>query len=113
MPERLLVLSERAANMADLLRTVKRGDVVEGTVQKLTDYGAFVSINAADGTQHGTDVRPAQLSEGMSRPSPTVQPWGRNMRCLSQHGGMSSLAASHPVCLVGIWLPGWTHRLCS
>ena len=62
VPERLLVLSERAANMADLLRIVKRGDVVEGTVQKLTDYGAFVSINAADGTQHGTDVRPAQLS---------------------------------------------------
>lgn len=62
MPERLLVLSERAANMADLLRTVKRGDVVEGTVQKLTDYGAFVSITAADGTQHGTDVRPVQFA---------------------------------------------------
>jgi ribosomal protein S1 len=57
VPERLLVLSERAAYMADLSKTLKRGDVVEGTVQKLTDYGAFVSITAADGNQHGTDVR--------------------------------------------------------
>lgn len=57
MPERLLVLSERAAYMADLSRTLKAGDIVEGTVQKLTDYGAFVSIRAADGSQHGTDVR--------------------------------------------------------
>ena len=79
VPERLLVLSERAANMADLLRTVKRGDVVEGTVQKLTDYGAFVSINAADGTQHGTDVRPAQLSEIVYRSRPAMPPAGHNM----------------------------------
>lgn len=56
MPERLLVLSERAAYMADLSRMLKHGDVVEGTVRKLTDYGAFVSIRAADGSQHGTDV---------------------------------------------------------
>jgi S1 RNA binding domain len=111
VPERLLVLSERAANMADLLRTVKRGDVVEGTVQKLTDYGAFVSINAADGTQHGTDVRPVQLSQTKSRLRPTVQPRGRSMPCLSHHGGMASLATSHPVFLVGIWLPGKMHRL--
>lgn len=61
VPERLMVLSERAAYMADLSRTLKKGDVVEGTVQKLTDYGAFVSITAADGTQHGTDVRLQQL----------------------------------------------------
>ena len=61
VPERLLVLSERAAYMADLSRTLKRGDVVQGTVQKLTDYGAFVSITAADGNQHGTDVRLVQL----------------------------------------------------
>lgn len=83
VPERLLVLSERAANMADLLRTVKRGDVVEGTVQKLTDYGAFVSITAADGTQHGTDalIHKSELSwDRVMRPEQVVRP-GDKVQC--------------------------------
>lgn len=62
IPERLLVLSERAAYMADLSKTLKQGDVVDGIVRNLTDYGAFVSIRASDGSLHGTDVSTAACS---------------------------------------------------
>ncbi len=51
------MLSERAAYLADLSKTLKKGDVVDGVVRKLTDFGAFVSIKGADGEMHGTDVR--------------------------------------------------------
>ncbi|GGH79044.1 small subunit ribosomal protein S1 [Pullulanibacillus pueri] len=54
-----LILSHRAvleekANEAkqNTLTSLKEGDVVEGTVQRLTDFGAFVDIGGVDGLVH-------------------------------------------------------------
>ncbi|NEU31117.1 30S ribosomal protein S1 [bacterium LRH843] len=54
-----LILSRRAVLDAEieqqkknLLQSIKVGDIVEGTVQRLTDFGAFVSVGGVDGLVH-------------------------------------------------------------
>lgn len=54
-----LILSQRAVlddealqKKRELFQTLKPGDVVEGTVQRLTDFGAFVEVGGVDGLVH-------------------------------------------------------------
>ncbi len=54
-----LILSQRAVldeelvrKKKDILQTLKTGDVVEGNVQRLTDFGAFVDVGGVDGLVH-------------------------------------------------------------
>ncbi|MDQ0299458.1 small subunit ribosomal protein S1 [Salibacterium salarium] len=54
-----LILSQRAvldeeveSQKKDLLDKLQVGDVVKGTVQRLTDFGAFVDIGGVDGLVH-------------------------------------------------------------
>lgn len=58
-----VVLSRRAAleesqgeEREKLLATLKEGDVVNGVVKSLTDYGAFVDLGGIDGLLHITDM---------------------------------------------------------
>ncbi|MGV3488068.1 MAG: 30S ribosomal protein S1 [Tuberibacillus sp.] len=47
------VLDEKAeAAKQSTLQSLKAGDIVEGTVQRLTDFGAFVDIGGVDGLVH-------------------------------------------------------------
>jgi len=39
----------RKKSKADLLATLQEGEVVEGTVKRLTDFGAFIDLGGADG----------------------------------------------------------------
>ena len=57
MPERKLILSERAAMLSELIKLLKPGDEVEGVVTRTTDYGAFVSLVGSDGRMHGAEAR--------------------------------------------------------
>ncbi|MFT8362374.1 MAG: 30S ribosomal protein S1 [Sporolactobacillus sp.] len=57
--KRKVILSHRAVldEQADLkkvetLKKISEGDVLEGTVQRLTDFGAFVDIGGVDGLVH-------------------------------------------------------------
>ncbi len=52
-----LVLSERAAMMEAVTAALNPGDVVEGIVTRLADYGAFVSLRSPDGNLHGIEAR--------------------------------------------------------
>ncbi|KHF40355.1 30S ribosomal protein S1 [Halalkalibacter okhensis] len=54
-----LILSQRAVldeeieeKKRNVLQTLKAGDVVEGKVQRLTDFGAFVDVGGVDGLVH-------------------------------------------------------------
>ncbi|MED3646726.1 30S ribosomal protein S1 [Halalkalibacterium halodurans] len=54
-----LILSQRAvldeeveAKKKEVLASLQPGDVVEGTVQRLTDFGAFVDVGGVDGLVH-------------------------------------------------------------
>ncbi len=54
---RRAVLEEsRAEQRAELLDGMKEGQVIEGVVKNLTDYGAFVDLGGVDGLLHVTDV---------------------------------------------------------
>ena len=53
------VLSETAAKKEEFMASVQPGDVVNGNVHKLTDFGAFVALKSLDGQNHGVEVRPA------------------------------------------------------
>jgi small subunit ribosomal protein S1 len=47
------VLDEKAESVKQkTLNSLKPGDIVEGTVQRLTDFGAFVDIGGVDGLVH-------------------------------------------------------------
>ncbi|SDH08223.1 SSU ribosomal protein S1P [Alteribacillus persepolensis] len=57
--ENKLILSQRAVldeeaeqKKKELLENLQVGDVVKGTVQRLTDFGAFVDIGGVDGLVH-------------------------------------------------------------
>jgi len=51
------VLEEaRAEARSELISQLKEGDVLEGVVKNITDYGAFVDLGGVDGLLHVTDI---------------------------------------------------------
>ncbi len=54
---RRVLLEEQRENMrGDTLKMLEEGQVVEGTVKNLTDYGAFIDLGGIDGLLHITDM---------------------------------------------------------
>ncbi|GIX16919.1 MAG: 30S ribosomal protein S1 [Rhodothalassiaceae bacterium] len=53
---RAVMEEEMAEQRAELLKTLKEGDVIEGIVKNVTEYGAFVDIGGIDGLLHVTDM---------------------------------------------------------
>ncbi len=56
LSRRILLDEERKQLREETLRNLKEGDIVEGTVKNLTDYGAFVDLGGMDGLLHITDI---------------------------------------------------------
>ncbi len=65
--EKMLILSEQDVYRHDMLKRLRRGQVVECVVRSLVDYGAFVSLRGHDGNFHGSDARPP-THYGRARP---------------------------------------------
>ncbi len=54
---RRAVLEEtRAEQRSELMTNLKEGQVLEGVVKNITDYGAFVDLGGIDGLLHVTDI---------------------------------------------------------
>ena len=53
--KRLLVERKVAAKKA-LLESIKEGDVIDGTVKNVTDFGAFIDLGGADGLLHISEM---------------------------------------------------------
>jgi len=54
---RRAVLEEtRAEQRAELVENLQEGQVLEGVVKNITDYGAFVDLGGVDGLLHVTDI---------------------------------------------------------
>ncbi len=53
---RAVIESESSADREQVLSTLEEGQIVEGTVKNLTDYGAFVDLGGVDGLLHITDM---------------------------------------------------------
>ena len=41
---------------SELLEKIKEGEIVEGIVKNITDYGAFIDLGGVDGLLHVTDI---------------------------------------------------------
>lgn len=53
---RKLIEKKREKLKQELLERIKEGDIVEGTVKNLADFGAFVDLGGIDGLLHITDM---------------------------------------------------------
>ncbi len=53
---RSILEESRQEQRSDLLENLKEGQVLEGIVKNITDYGAFVDLGGVDGLLHVTDI---------------------------------------------------------
>ena len=51
-----LVVAKKAELQKELFEKIKEGDVVEGTVKNVTDFGAFIDLGGADGLLHISEM---------------------------------------------------------
>jgi small subunit ribosomal protein S1 len=56
LSRRVLLDEERKQLREETLKNLEEGDIVEGTVKNLTDYGAFIDLGGMDGLLHITDI---------------------------------------------------------
>jgi small subunit ribosomal protein S1 len=56
LSRRILLDEERKLLREETLRNIKEGELIEGTVKNLTDYGAFIDLSGIDGLLHITDI---------------------------------------------------------
>jgi ribosomal protein S1 len=52
----MLVTAEKAEAAKKLFDTIKAGDVVDGVVKNVTDFGAFIDLGGADGLLHISEM---------------------------------------------------------
>ncbi|SFC44619.1 small subunit ribosomal protein S1 [Bacillus sp. OV322] len=52
LSHRAVVQDEKEKKKSRVLDSIQSGDVLEGTVQRLTDFGAFIDIGGVDGLVH-------------------------------------------------------------
>ncbi|MBQ6588437.1 MAG: 30S ribosomal protein S1 [Butyrivibrio sp.] len=53
---KMLVSAEKAEAAKKLFDTIKAGDVVDGVVKNVTDFGAFIDLGGADGLLHISEM---------------------------------------------------------
>ena len=51
-----LIVEKKKAMQEELLERIQPGDVVEGTVKNITDFGAFIDLGGADGLLHISEM---------------------------------------------------------
>ncbi|GAB6092113.1 30S ribosomal protein S1 [Furfurilactobacillus curtus] len=56
LSHRAIVEAENKAKRAHLFETLVAGDVIEGTVARMTDFGAFVDLGGVDGLVHVSEI---------------------------------------------------------
>ena len=51
-----LVVAQKAEQQKELFERIKEGDIVEGTVKNVTDFGAFIDLGGVDGLLHISEM---------------------------------------------------------
>lgn len=62
LSRRVLLDEERKVLREETLKNLQEGEIVEGTVKNLTDYGAFIDLGGVDGLLHITDISWGRIS---------------------------------------------------
>src|SRR5699024_8719233 len=102
-----LILSHRAvleqeANKEKeaLLESLEKGQVIEGTVQRITDFGAFVDIGGVDGLVHISELAHAHVD----KVTDVVSEGDKiNVQVLSVDPESERISLSHKNTLAGPW----------
>ncbi|QOR65287.1 30S ribosomal protein S1 [Cytobacillus suaedae] len=100
LSHRAVVEQNQATKKQELFDAIKVGSVIEGTVQRLTDFGAFVDIGGIDGLVHIS-----QLSHNhIDKPSDVVQEGEKvNVKVLSIDRDNERISLSIKETLPGPW----------
>ncbi|KJS88863.1 30S ribosomal protein S1, partial [Desulfosporosinus sp. BICA1-9] len=61
LSQKIILEEEQAIKRQQLLETLKEGEVVSGTVKRMTDFGVFVDIGGMDGLLHISDMAYTRL----------------------------------------------------
>ena len=64
-----LLEAEQEAKRAELISKLEKGQVLEGTVKNITNYGVFVDLGGVDGLIHITDLSWGRISHPWTRRS--------------------------------------------
>lgn len=62
LSRRAILEKERESAREDFLKNITEGQVVEGFVKNVTDYGAFIDLGGVDGLLHITDMTWGRIS---------------------------------------------------
>ena len=63
LSHKAIVESEKAGKKQELLASLHEGDVVEGAVARLTDFGAFVDLGGIDGLVHVSEISHSHIAK--------------------------------------------------
>lgn len=63
LSHKAIVEAEKAGKKQELLASLHEGDVVEGTVARLTDFGAFVDLGGIDGLVHVSEISHSHIAK--------------------------------------------------
>lgn len=56
LSQRVVLEQEDEVQKLEAINKIKAGEIIEGTVQRLTDFGAFVNIGGIDGLVHVSEI---------------------------------------------------------
>jgi small subunit ribosomal protein S1 len=56
LSRRSIVALEREVEKKDILKSIQEGNIVEGVIKNITDYGVFIDLGGIDGLLHVTDI---------------------------------------------------------
>ncbi|WP_071395607.1 30S ribosomal protein S1 [Bacillus tuaregi] len=100
LSHRAVLEEEKEKQKKELLASLEAGQVLEGTVQRLTDFGAFVDIGGIDGLVHIS-----QLSyQHVEKPSDVVEEGQKvQVKVLSVDQGNERISLSIKETLPGPW----------
>lgn len=63
LSHKAVVEAEKEEKRAELLSSISEGDQVEGTVARLTDFGAFIDLGGIDGLVHVSEISHAHVAK--------------------------------------------------
>lgn len=63
LSHKAVVEAEKEEKKAELLSSISEGDQVEGTVARLTDFGAFIDLGGIDGLVHVSEISHAHVAK--------------------------------------------------
>lgn len=63
LSHKAVVEAEKEAKKVEIFASIKEGDQLEGTVARLTDFGAFIDLGGIDGLVHVSEISHAHVAK--------------------------------------------------